>query len=294
MFRDFLSHARANPWKVGETVLSGSPVPHVMGIVNVTPDSFFDGGKHNLPDAAFAHAQKLLDEGAKILDIGGESSRPCAQNVSASEEIERVVPLVKRLAPLLSRKDFLISIDTVKSEVAREAMKAGAHIINDISALEFDPKMANAIAETGASSVLNHMRGNFGTMQQDFAPYRDVVSEVRESLLAAANRLVSLGVERETICLDPGIGFGKDLENNLDLIANVEAFVETGFPVLYGMSRKSYIGKIPGLEKSDRLIPTVVSGIFTALSGATVIRVHDVLEASESLNLLRAFRHESV
>ncbi len=293
-FCDYLRKVRTNPWKIGGSLVSGLPVTSVMGIVNVTPDSFFDGGKHNTLDAAYEHALKLLDEGAQIIDIGGESSRPGANHVSASEEIERVVPLVKRLVPLLSRRNFWISVDTVKSEVARESMKAGAHIVNDISALEFDPNMARTIAETSASSVLNHMRGNFGTMQQDFAPYRDVVSEVKESLLAAAQKLTSLGVKEETICLDPGIGFGKDLQNNLDLIANVEAFVETGFPVLYGMSRKSYIGKIPGLEASDRLIPTVVSGILTALSGATVIRVHDVREAVESLRLLGAFRHESV
>ncbi len=294
MFCDFLQKSRANPWNVGGTVLSGKPVTAVMGIVNVTPDSFFDGGKHNTLDAAYAHAQKLLDDGARILDIGGESSRPGAKSVSASEEIGRVVPLVKKLVLLLSQRNFLISVDTVKSEVARECMKAGAHIVNDISALEFDPNMAKTIAETRAASVLNHMRGNFGTMQRDFAPYGDVVGEVKCALLKAARRLADLGVAPETICLDPGIGFGKDLQNNLDLIANVESFVETGFPVLYGMSRKSYIGKIPGLEKSDRLIPTVVSGVIAALSGATVIRVHDVREAVESLKLLKAFRHESV
>lgn len=294
MFSEFLRKSRANPWKVGDEILSGKPVTAVMGIVNVTPDSFFDGGKHNAPDAAFAHALKLLDEGARILDIGGESSRPGAKSVSASEEIERVVPLVKKLVPLLSRRDFLISIDTIKSEVARECMRAGAHIVNDISALEFDPNMARTIADTRAASVLNHMRGNFGTMQRDFTPYGDVVAEVKDALLKAARRLTDLGVEQKTICLDPGIGFGKDLQNNLDLIVNVEAFVDTGFPVLYGMSRKSYIGKIPGLEESDRLIPTVVSGVITALSGATVIRVHDVREAVESLKLLQAFRHESV
>lgn len=294
MFCDYLEKAHTNPWKIGDAFISGRPVTSVMGIVNVTPDSFFDGGKHNTLDAAYEHAKKLLDEGAQILDIGGESSRPGAKSVSAVEEIERVVPLIKKLVPLLSQRNFWISVDTVKSEVARESMKAGAHIVNDISALEFDPNMARTIAETHASSVLNHMRGNFGTMQQDFSPYSDVVLEVKTALLEAAHKLTELGVEEETICLDPGIGFGKDLRNNLDLIANVEAFIETGFPVLYGMSRKSYIGKIPGLETSDRLIPTVVSGILTALSGATVIRVHDVREAVESLKLLKAFRHESV
>lgn len=290
MFHDYLAKSHANPWKVKDSVIAGSPVAAVMGIVNVTPDSFFDGGKHNTLDAAYEHALKLLDEGAEILDIGGESSRSGAAAVSATEEIDRVVPLVKKLVPLLSTRKFWISIDTIKSEVALESMKAGAHIINDISALSHDPNMAKTIADTGAASVLNHMRGNFGTMQQDYAPYEDVVADVQRELLSAAQKLIDLGVDEKTICLDPGIGFGKDLQNNLDLIAGVETFVQTGFPVLYGMSRKSYIGKISGLETSDRLIPTVISGIFTALSGATVIRVHDVKEAVESLQLLKAFR----
>lgn len=290
MFRDYLAKSHANPWTVKDSIIAGSPVAAVMGIVNVTPDSFFDGGKHNTLDAAYEHALKLLDEGAKILDIGGESSRPGAAAVSAEEEIDRVVPLVKKLVPLLSTRKFWISIDTIKSEVALESMKAGAHIINDISALSHDPNMAKTIADTEAASVLNHMRGNFGTMQQDYAPYQDVVADVERELLFAAQKLIDLGVDEKTICLDPGIGFGKDLQNNLDLIAGVETFVQTGFPVLYGMSRKSYIGKISGLEKSDRLIPTVISGIFTVLSGATVIRVHDVKEAVESLQLLKAFR----
>lgn len=290
MFRDYLAKSHANPWTVKDSIIAGSPVAAVMGIVNVTPDSFFDGGKHNTLDAAYEHALKLLDEGAEILDIGGESSRSGAAAVSAEEEIDRVVPLVKKLVPLLSTRKFWISIDTIKSEVALESMKAGAHIINDISALSHDPNMAKTIADTEAASVLNHMRGNFGTMQQDYAPYQDVVADVERELLFAAQKLIDLGVDEKTICLDPGIGFGKDLQNNLDLIAGVETFVQTGFPVLYGMSRKSYIGKISGLEKSDRLIPTVISGIFTALSGATVIRVHDVKEAVESLQLLKAFR----
>lgn len=290
MFRDYLAKSHANPWTVKDSIIAGSPVATVMGIVNVTPDSFFDGGKHNTLDAAYEHALKLLDEGAEILDIGGESSRPGAAAVSTEEEIDRVVPLVKKLVPLLSTRKFWISIDTIKSEVALESMKAGAHIINDISALSHDPNMAKTIADTEAASVLNHMRGNFGTMQQDYAPYQDVVADVERELLFAAQKLIDLGVDEKTICLDPGIGFGKDLQNNLDLIAGVETFVQTGFPVLYGMSRKSYIGKISGLEKSDRLIPTVISGIFTALSGATVIRVHDVKEAVESLQLLKAFR----
>lgn len=262
-----------------------------MGIVNNTPDSFFDGGKHNSVDLAFEHALKLLDAGATILDIGGESSRPGAAPVPAEEEIARVVPVVERLSKLTSQKNFFISVDTIKAATAKAALKAGAHIINDISALSFDKDMPSIIAEFKASSVLNHIRGNFGTMQQDFKPYENVVDEVHEELLSAAKKLLDLGVDAKTICLDPGIGFGKTGKDNIDLIAHTEEFLDAGYPLLYGMSRKSYIGKIKGLENSDRLVPTVVSGIFAALGGATVIRVHDVNEARESFSLLEAFRN---
>lgn len=293
-FASVLKTSRALPWKVADALITGSPTPAIMGIVNNTPDSFFDGGKHNTVDLACEHALKLLDAGATILDIGGESSRPGAAPVPAEEEIARVVPVVERLSKLTSQKSFTISVDTIKAATARAALKAGAHIINDISALTFDPEMPNVIAEFKAASVLNHMRGNFGTMQQDFKPYTNVVEEVRSELLLAAQKLLDLGVDCSTICLDPGIGFGKTLQDNLDLIAHTEDFLKDGYPLLYGMSRKSYIGKIKGLENSDRLIPTVVSGIFAALGGATVIRVHDCDEARESLLLLEAFRNGSV
>jgi dihydropteroate synthase len=292
MFKEILRTARALPWKVDGNVVSGRPVPAVMGIVNVTPDSFFDGGKHATPDLAIGHAEKLLDEGAEIIDIGGESSRPGSKNVTAEEELARVLPVVKHLAKLTSQMNFYISVDTVKSSVARACMNAGAHIINDISALRFDAAMPRTVKDTGASSVLNHMRGNFGTMQQDFKPYDNVVSDVRHELLESAGMLLELGVNAQTICLDPGIGFGKNLQNNLDLIADAEEMLGDGYPLLYGMSRKSYIGKIKGLETSDRLIPTVTSGIIAALGGATVLRVHDVHEAVESLKLLEAFRND--
>ncbi|MCK9182503.1 MAG: dihydropteroate synthase [Fibrobacteraceae bacterium] len=290
IFKDYLHRSNAISWTIAGSVITARPVPAIMGIVNVTPDSFFDGGKHNTPEAAFEHAKKLLDEGATIIDIGGESSRPGAKPVSADEELERVIPLVKLLQPLLSTREFFISIDTIKSKVALESMKAGAHIINDISALTFDKDMPKVIAETNAAAVLNHIRGNFGSMQSDFTPYKNVTAEVRDSLVFSAKKLIDLNVDEKTICLDPGIGFGKSLQDNLDLIASTEEFVSIGYPVLYGMSRKSYIGKIPGLQKSDRLIPTVTSGIIAALGGATVLRVHDVKEAAESMNLLKAFR----
>ncbi len=290
MFKEVLRTSKALPWDIGGATVFGSPTPAIMGIVNNTPDSFFDGGKHHTIDLAYEHALKLLDEGAEIIDLGGESSRPGAAPVSEEEERNRIIPLVKLLVPLTSQKTFWISVDTVKSKVAREAMRAGAHIINDISALQMDSQMAPTIAETGASAVLNHMRGSFGNMQNDFRAYENVVEEVKGELQKAAEVLLSLGVPQNRICLDPGIGFGKTLQNNLDLIAEAESFLEDGYPLLYGMSRKSYIGKIMGLEKSDRLIPTMVSNIFAALGGVSVVRVHDVRETKESFRFLEAFR----
>ncbi|SHH72554.1 dihydropteroate synthase [Fibrobacter sp. UWH9] len=291
MFKSVLSKSRALPWKIGDQVLSCQPTPLIMGIVNVTPDSFFDGGQHNTLDAAFQHSMKLLQEGAVILDIGGESSRPGSAPVSVQEELDRVCPLVERLAKFAKNSDaptFYMSVDTVKSKVAQETMNLGAHIINDISACAMDKDMPAVVAKTGASVVLNHMRGNFGTMQQDFKPYENVVQEVREELLAQAKLLLDLGVEPQKICLDPGIGFGKTVQDNIDLMKSVEDMLEDGYPVLIGTSRKSYIGKMAGLETSDRLIPTVTAGIVAALGGASIIRVHDVKEAKESMLYLEA------
>lgn len=291
MFKSVLSKSRALPWKIGDQVLSCQPSPLIMGIVNVTPDSFFDGGQHNTLDAAFQHSMKLLQEGAVILDIGGESSRPGSAPVSVQEELDRVCPLVERLAKFAKNSDaptFYMSVDTVKSKVAQETMNLGAHIINDISACAMDKGMPAVVAKTGASVVLNHMRGNFGTMQQDFKPYENVVQEVREELLAQAKLLLDLGVEPQKICLDPGIGFGKTVQDNIDLMKSVEDMLEDGYPVLIGTSRKSYIGKMAGLETSDRLIPTVTAGIVAALGGASIIRVHDVKEAKESMLYLEA------
>ncbi|WP_298771967.1 dihydropteroate synthase [uncultured Fibrobacter sp.] len=293
MFKAVLDKSRALPWKVGNKVLPCTS-PLIMGIVNVTPDSFFDGGTHNTPDRAFDHAMKLLEQGADILDIGGESSRPGSAPVSQQEELDRVCPVVERLAPLAEEKKFFISVDTVKSTVARETMNLGAHIINDISACAMDPNMLQTVADTKAAVVLNHIRGNFGTMQQDFKPYTNVVQEVREELLSQVKKLLDLGVEREKICIDPGIGFGKTAQDNIDLMKSVEEFLKDGYPVLIGTSRKSYIGKMPGLENSDRLIPTVTAGIVAILGGASCIRVHDVKEAKESALYLEALRNDSI
>lgn len=288
--KTILKKTKPTQLRVGETLYSASPVPSIMGIVNVTPDSFFDGGKYNSTEAAFERAIKLVEEGAAIIDVGGESSRPGSSSVSEENELQRVLPLIERLAPLKNDLHFTISIDTVKSKVAYKAMEAGADIINDISSLSMDSAMAPVILETKASCILNHMRGNFGSMQQDFKPYTNVVQEVQNELRASAQKLIDLGVPQDKICLDPGICFGKSLQDNLELIASASDFSEMEFPILWGLSRKSYIGKIPALETSDRLIPSVVSAFITALGGATIVRVHDVASTFESFKLLEAFR----
>lgn len=296
MLNELLSKSRALPWMIGDQLESCTPTPLIMGIVNVTPDSFFDGGQHNTLEAAYQHSLKLLDEGARILDIGGESSRPGSTPVPVQEELDRVCPLVERLVNYArtSGNRFYISIDTVKSKVAQETMKLGAHIINDISALTMDPCMAQTVADTGASVVLNHIRGNFGTMQQDFKPYENVVREVHNELMEQVHKLLALGVKPQKICLDPGIGFGKTAQDNIDLMKSVEDFLVDGYPVLIGSSRKSYIGKMKGLENSDRLVPTVTAGIIAAIGGASCIRVHDVKEAKESMLYLEALSCGSI
>jgi dihydropteroate synthase len=275
------------PWRIANSLLGLGSRPELMGIVNCTPDSFFDGGRHNSCDAAWEHALQLLEEGATILDIGGESSRPGAEMVSVEEEIQRVLPVIERLAQLQKERRFFISIDTVKASVASAAIAAGAQIVNDISMTRLDPDMAQLIAATGVSVVLNHMRGDPRSMQ--VAPhFDDVVAEVKAELLQAAHSLEALGVSSAKICLDPGIGFGKRFEDNYALIGRAREFHDLGYPLLFGMSRKSYIGRTPGLEQSDRLIPSVVSAVMVAQQGVCVLRVHDVAATREAMVMLGA------
>lgn len=277
------------PWRVGKTDLGLAPLPELMGIVNCTPDSFFDGGLHETCEAAVSHALKLLEEGATILDIGGESSRPGAQAVSEEEELSRVIPVIQRLATLKLAKPFWISIDTTKAKVAQAAVAAGAHIINDISMASLDSQMGSIMASSGASVVLNHMQGEPRTMQLN-PSYTDVVKEVGQALVVAAQRLQQVGVPAEKICLDPGIGFGKRLEDNYALIQRAQEFHSLGYPLLYGMSRKSFIGRTLGLEQSDRLIPSVISAVEVARQGVQVLRVHDVQATREALLMWNALR----
>jgi dihydropteroate synthase len=278
----------AKSWKVGDWAL-GEQQAAIMGILNRTPDSFFDGGQYQNLDQCLLRAIAMIEAGAFIIDVGGESSRPGAVSISASEEMDRVIPVIKALNNLKKSKKFLISIDTVKAVVAEAALNAGAEIINDISALDADPLMADLVAKSGVSVVLNHMRGTPLNMQGS-PIYQDVTAEVMAELSSKALILVQMGVDPEKICLDPGIGFGKRPQDNFELIRNIQKMTLLGYPVLLGMSRKSYIGHVKGLENSDRLIPSVVSAVIADLAGAAVVRVHDVTETKEAFNLIHGLR----
>lgn len=247
-----------------------------MGIINCTPDSFFDGGRHYTLELAFEHGLKLLSEGADILDIGGESTRPGYEPIPEEEELARVIPVIEMLAKEQSRHDFQISIDTTKASVALKAVKAGANIINDISAMEHDIEMLKTIADTKADAVLQH------TLK--YAGGTCTVQDVKDYLLKRAALLKEKGIKN--IYIDPGIGFGKTQEENLALISNINVFCQTEFPVLLGVSRKSFIPKIKGLENSDRLVPSIICGAIAAQKGVKVLRVHDVLETKEALAML--------
>ena len=257
-----------------------------MGILNVTPDSFFDGGLHAGVDAALRHAEALLAAGADILDIGGESSRPGAEPVPEAEELARTRPVVEAIA---KRFACAISIDTVKSAVARAACEAGAIIINDISAMEHDPGMLEVPQTFGAGVVLNHMRGTPKDMQA--APgYAHVVGEVSEYLKGRMRLLAAVGIAKDRIAVDPGIGFGKRVQDNYALIDQLEKLDALGCPILIGASRKSFLGKTAGLEASDRLQPSVAVAVYAALKGASILRVHDVRETREALAMIAAVR----
>ena len=252
--------------------------PAIMGVLNVTPDSFSDGGQFLDEDAAVQRGEQMLAEGADLIDVGGESTRPGAQPVGADEELLRVLPVVKRLVAAGAK----LSIDTSKHDVAVECLEAGATVLNDISALS-DPAMAKLCADAWCTVCLMHMQGDPRTMQQD-PHYDDVVADVRTALLKAATSAEQAGVGRECIWLDPGIGFGKTLGHNLQLLSSLEALVETGYPIMVGVSRKSFIGKLLGPEgdpapADERLEGTLSAQVLAQAKGARIIRTHDVKAA---------------
>jgi dihydropteroate synthase len=275
----------------GAGTLTDGPGPVVVGILNVTPDSFSDGGGFLDPEAAAEQAATMLDEGADMLDVGGESTRPGSHPVSQEEEIRRVVPVLKRI--LSARPEAVISIDTYRSGTATAALEAGASLVNDVTAFRGDPRMASVIQEAACPVILMHMQGEPKTMQKE-PHYEDVVGEVRNFLAERAEYAVTAGVRPENVIVDPGIGFGKNLEHNLALLRNLDAVVDLGFPVLIGASRKRFIERLTGVQEArDRVSGTVATTVLAYERGATFFRVHDVRANREALAVAEAVFHAS-
>ena len=257
----------------------------LMGVVNVTPDSFSDGGRFLEPSAAVAHGVRLAQEGAAILDIGGESTRPGAEPVGAEQELRRVIPVVEGLASADTGSQ--LSIDTSKAAVARAALDAGASYVNDVTAFRADPAIAGLVAERDAECCLMHMLGEPRTMQED-PRYGDVVSDVKAFLEQRLAFAVAEGVPEERVTLDPGIGFGKTLDQNLELLRRLEEIVAIGRPVMVGTSRKSFLGKLTGREVDQRLAGTIATNVLAYARGASVFRVHDVAPVRDALTVAAA------
>jgi dihydropteroate synthase len=270
---------RCNQFQLGLTR------PLIMGILNVTPDSFSDGGCHMRLEAALEHAQRLMAEGADMLDIGGESTRPGAELVSVQQELDRVMPVIEGLrgAPVP------LSVDTSKPEVMRAALAAGVAMVNDIAALQ-QPGALEAVAATGAAVCLMHMKGTPQTMQEQ-ACYVDVVSEVREFLRGRITAAEAAGVARERIVVDPGFGFGKTQAHNLALLRGLGGFAELGVPVLVGLSRKSMLGKIAGQDVGQRLAASLAAALLAVQRGANIVRVHDVRATVDALKVWSTVEH---
>ena len=257
-----------------------------MGVINVTPDSFSDGGEFFEADSAVEHGRRLVAEGAHILDVGGESTRPGAEPVSQEEELRRVLPVVERLAA--AEQGARISIDTSKLEVARKALEAGASIVNDVTAFRAAPGLAGLVAEAGADCCLMHMLGEPRTMQED-PGYGDVVSEVKAFLEERLAFAVAEGVPEERVWLDPGIGFGKTVEHNLELLRRLDELVAIGRPVVVGTSRKSFLGRLAGGKAEDERLPgTIATNVLAFERGASIFRVHDVGPVVDALTVAAA------
>ncbi len=273
----------ADRWTIRNTVLDLTRRPLLMGILNVTPDSFSDGGQYFDHQAAIEHGEQLAAEGADILDIGGESTRPGAQPVPVEEELRRVIPVVETLAPRLS---IPISIDTSKAKVAREAIAAGAAIVNDVTALRRDPNMVDVVRETGVGVCLMHMKGTPQTMQQE-AVYEDVVSEVADFLVRRCRELESAGIPSDHLAIDPGLGFAKTPYHNWQIIQGLQKLRGLGYPLVIGHSRKRFIREIVGSDPQAILWGTVGVGLLLAAGGTDILRVHDVKAMRDALALWR-------
>lgn len=283
-----MSDSIANAWLVAH----GRDIPLragalVMAVLNITPDSFSDGGMFLDPGAAVAQGELLVRDGADILDIGGESTRPGSHPVPPAEQIRRVLPVI---AQLRDRTNVPISIDTRSAQVAEAAIEAGAHIVNDISALRCDEALADVVAQRRAGLVLMHMQGSPETMQTD-PHYDDVVADVRGFLAERAGFAMSAGIGRQQIVLDPGIGFGKRLDHNLRLMRHVDRLAELGFPVLVGPSRKRFIGELSGAPANERLPGTVAACLAVVARGAQIVRVHNPATVRQAIAVARAIEN---
>ncbi len=266
-------------------------LPAIMGVLNVTPDSFSDGGCYQAPDAALQQALRMEQAGAAVIDIGGESTRPGAELISAAEEIERVVPVIERIR---QETDLPLSIDTNKAEVARAAILAGANFINDISGLTFDPQMARAASETGAGLVVMHTRGTPAQMQSN-TEYADLCGEVLAFLQHSLDLAAAAGIDKSRIAVDPGIGFGKSVIGNLELLGSLQRLRALGCPILLGTSRKSFIGKILDQQNPrERLSGTLATIALGVAQGAHIFRVHDVAPAREAALVAWAVREREL
>jgi dihydropteroate synthase len=256
----------------------------IMGILNITPDSFFDGGNHFRENDAVKHGLKMAAEGADIIDVGGESTRPFSDPLPLDEELRRVIPVIKTLAQEI---DIPISIDTYKREVASQAIEAGATMVNDISALKFDPAMGQLVADAGVPIVLMHMKGTPKNMQTNPA-YKDLFAEIIDFLRKAIEQAISSGIKRDVIIIDPGIGFGKSFEDNLKIINNLQTFSSLGQPLLVGTSNKAFIGHVLGLSGESRETGTMATVAASVLNGANIVRVHNVKATKETVTMIDA------
>ncbi len=271
-------------WRCGSHLVPLGKRTLVMGIVNVTPDSFSDGGSYASVDDAVKHASQMIADGADLLDVGGESTRPGSEVVPADDEIQRVLPVIRRITD--EHPDVPVSVDTRKSEVARAALEAGATVVNDVSAGS-DPPMFGVAAVSGAGMILMHMKGEPKTMQDD-PTYYDVVAEVRGFLGERIEAALSAGIDLDRLCVDPGIGFGKTVEHNLAILHDIRAFHHLGVPVLVGPSRKRFIGTLTGTEVDDRIGGTAGVVAWCAAEEVDVVRVHDVKEMTRVVRMVDA------
>lgn len=280
-------------WRCRERVIRFGSRPLIMGILNVTPDSFSDGGRFATPGAAIEHGLAMARDGADIIDVGGESTRPGAAMTPSDEELARVVPVIEGLCRAGQGAEApLIAVDTRKAVVAERALAAGAAIVNDVSALTADDGMADVVRRYRAGVVLMHMRGEPATMQREPC-YDDVVREVDAYLDRRMVDLCARGLDPETLALDPGIGFGKTLDHNLQLLSRLEVLVRHGRPVVVGLSRKSFLGKLTGRETSERLAGSLAGMVYAVIRGATIMRVHDVRESVDAARVVAALNRST-